>query len=146
MNADALHGLLAMDLTLTIATISSAAGGLEVNPEHLDFTLSRLKKGGPAKCLEPGNWAYLDSIGRLHKIGKLGYYLGCVRWESVCHYKHQIWGDSWAAGVWATSKKHAITLIEIEAVQIKDQNDKGPMKWDGTFMGETLQQKGVVGE
>jgi hypothetical protein len=78
--------------------------------EHLDYTLFRLKAGS-SKCLQPGNWCYLDSKGGLHKLKNEGYYFG---WRTNM-WVHSYWCSKslvWGAGEIAQTKKDLIRRIE----------------------------------
>ncbi len=78
--------------------------------EHLDYTLFRLRAGS-SKCLQPGNWCYLDSKGGLHKLKNEGYYFG---WRTNM-WVHSYWCSKslvWGAGEIAQTKKDLITRIE----------------------------------
>lgn len=79
-----------------------------MNDEQLDYQLHRLKEG-KSTCLEPGNWAYLDSKGGLHKLTNAGYYFAwqCDMWTSSYWHK-----GSWVLGEIGYSKGGLISTIE----------------------------------
>lgn len=79
-----------------------------MDDEQLDYQLHRLKKG-KSTCLEPGNWAYLDSKGGLHKLTNDGYYFAwrCDMWSSSYWHK-----NSWCMGEIGYSKGGLISKIE----------------------------------
>jgi len=76
--------------------------------EQLDYQLHRLKNGR-STCFEPGNWAYLDSKGGLHKLTNQGYYSPwrCNMWASSYWFR-----GSWSMGTIGYSKGGLITAIE----------------------------------
>jgi len=78
-----------------------------MNDEQLDYKLHRLKEG-KSTCFRPGNWAYLDLNGGLHKIVNYDYYFEwkCDMW--VHSYWHK---GSWCAGVIGHSKSDCISKI-----------------------------------
>lgn len=78
--------------------------------EHLDYTLFRLKPG-TSKCLEAGNWCYLDTKGGLHKLTNEGYYF--VSRNNM--WAHSYWCSKrlvWRELEIATTKKDLIRKIE----------------------------------
>jgi len=79
-----------------------------MNDEQLDFKLHRLNQG-KSTCLEPGNWAYLDTKGGLHKLTNRGYYSPwkCNMWGSSYWFK-----GSWSMGEIGYSKGGLISTIE----------------------------------
>lgn len=82
--------------------------GRTMNDEQLDYQLHRLKEG-KSTCFEPGNWAYLDSKGGLHKLTNEGYYFSwkCDMWTSSYWHKGR-----WCMGEISYSKGALISTIE----------------------------------
>ena len=79
-----------------------------MNDEALDYKLHRLEKR-KSTCLQPGNWAYLDSNGGLHKLTNDGYY---APWKSVMWTSSYWSGGRWAMGEIAYTKGGLIAIIE----------------------------------
>lgn len=79
-----------------------------MNDERLDYKLHRLERK-KSTCLEPGNWAYLDSNGGLHKLKNSGYY---APWSTVMWTSSYWFNGKWSMGEIAYSKGALIATIE----------------------------------